>query len=133
MFLTLSSVNIFWQQEFMQGFHIWRRGGGDHTNLDKNYNVNTYVFAYRFIWILGGRETSPWDGKRIVTKNKMSDIIYIYIYISMLGEGRESHPLNTNLVPFFSKKHSFLGLLPVSSGTTAVSKSYFRVKLKTMQ
>ncbi len=31
---------------------------------------------------------------------------------------------------FFSKKHVFLGLTPVYSETTALSKSYFKLKLQ---
>ncbi len=42
-------------------------------------------------------------------------------------------PLNTHAGNFFSKKHGFLGLTPVYSETTALSKPYFILKLRSVR
>ncbi len=42
-------------------------------------------------------------------------------------------PLNTRAGNFFSKKHGFLGLTPIYSETTALSKPYFILKLQSVR
>ncbi len=42
-------------------------------------------------------------------------------------------PLSARAGNFFLKKHGFLGLTPVYSETTALSKPYFMLKLKSVR
>ncbi len=42
-------------------------------------------------------------------------------------------PLNARGERFFFKKHGFLGLTPVYSETTALSKPYFKLKLQSVR
>ncbi len=58
-------------------------------------------------------------------------MLYIYIYVCM--DGWYVCPLNARAGNFFSKKDGFLGLTPVYSETTALSKPYFILKLQSVR
>ncbi len=53
------------------------------------------------------------------------------IYVCM--DGWYVCPLNARAWNFFSKKHVFLGLTPVYSQTTALSKPYFILNLRSVR
>ncbi len=55
-------------------------------------------------------------------------MLYVYMYV-----GWYVCPLNARAGNFFSKKHGFLGLTPVYSETTALSKPYFILKLQSVR
>ncbi len=61
--------------------------------------------------------------------NAKSGICYMYICVY----GWYVCPLNARTGNFFSKKHGFLGLTPVYSETTALSKPYFIPKLQSVR
>ncbi len=58
-------------------------------------------------------------------------VICICIYVCMYG--LYVCPLNARAGNFFLKKHGFLGLTPVYSETTALSKPYFILKLQSVR
>ncbi len=62
--------------------------------------------------------------------NAKSGICYMYICIYVCMYGLYVCPLNARGELFSSKKHGFLGLTPVYSETTSLSKPYFILKLQ---
>ncbi len=57
-------------------------------------------------------------------------ILYVCMYLWIV---RMPCPLNARVELFFLKKHGFLGLTPVYSETTALSKPYFILKLQSVR
>ncbi len=55
-------------------------------------------------------------------------MLYVYMYV-----GWYVCPLNAHAGNVFSKKHGFLGLTPVYSETTGLSKPYFLLKLQSVR
>ncbi len=61
----------------------------------------------------------------------MRNWVYMYIYVCVW---MVRMPFKRACgFPFFFKKHGFLGLTPVYSETTALSKPYFKLKLRSVR
>ncbi len=113
------------------------------------YSYNNYVDCIHHI--ANWRASVASETLTGVTQLKIGDVcLFIYLYICIWRASEASErvlgvdnaksyvgwyvcPLNARAGNFFSKKHGFLGLTPVYSETTALSKPYFILKLQSVR